>query len=109
MVAAVQIIMNRRVTRSFRIIEFCAPNLKTLQSTRLALSTIKILPPCNQLDGGGVAALLLLQEPWAVTAQLTREVLHDVVGAVVSDDVVGAVAEEFDAAALDEFTGFLLH
>jgi len=28
---------------------------------------------------------------------------------MVSDDVVGAVAEEFDAAALDEFDGFLIH
>ena len=75
----------------------------------LVLATVKVSSPRNQLDGGYVAAPLLLQKPEAVAAEFARVVYDDVVGAVVSDDVVGAVAEEFDAAALDEFAGFLVH
>jgi len=63
----------------------------------------------HEFDSFDVAAPLLLQVSRATAAEIAREILDDGVGSVVSDDVVGAVAEELDAAALDEFNGFLVH
>ena len=50
-----------------------------------------------------------MQEPRTCAAQFSSVILDYGVSSVVSDDVVGAVAEEFDAAALDEFACFLVH
>jgi hypothetical protein len=56
-----------------------------------------------------VTAPFLLQVPRAVAAQLTREILHHIVSAVIPDNVVGTVPEELDAPGLGELTGFLQH
>jgi hypothetical protein len=68
-----------------------------------------LLVPRHEFNSFHVAAPQFLQVPWAAAAEFAREVLDDCIGSVVSDNVVGAVAEEFDAAALDEFDGFLVH
>ena len=51
-----------------------------------------------KLHSCDVAAPSLLEVPGAVAAQFARVVFDNVVGSVVSDDVVGAVSQEFDSA-----------
>jgi hypothetical protein len=56
-----------------------------------------------------VTTASLLQKTQAVAADFPRVVHGDVVGSVVSDDVVNPVSQELNPAAFDEFAGFLMH
>ncbi len=66
-------------------------------------------PLCEEGYGLDVAAFAFLEVALAGAAEFACVVFGDGVGAVVSDDVVDAVAEGFDSAAGCEFAGFLIH
>jgi hypothetical protein len=62
--------------------------------------------PWEEGYGFGVAALAFLEEALAVAAEFVRLVFCHSVGAVVSDDVVDAVAQGFDSFQEDARVGF---
>ncbi len=67
------------------------------------------MPLPQKLHRRDVAASAFGQKTLTVTAEFSRVILHNRVGAVVSDDVVGAVAKKLHASRLGKFAGFLIH